>query len=102
MTYEEKREFRLQISQMLADAGLNQKTIKDMVNTEIRNKVERAVNQRLEYLNSQVYSGDFIEESIRGIVKDTYYKRDVLERIAKEVLQNRVLKVVLGSVEVSE
>ena len=28
MTYEEKRELRLQISQLLADAGLNQAVIK--------------------------------------------------------------------------
>ena len=39
MTYEEKRELRLQISQLLADAGLNQKTIKDIVNEEVRSKV---------------------------------------------------------------
>ena len=102
MTYEEKREFRLQISQMLADAGLNQKAIKDMVNTEIHNKVERAVNQCLEHLNSQVRSGNYMEESIRGIVKDTFYKRDIVERIAKEELKNRVLKVVLGNVEESK
>ena len=37
MTYEEKRELRLQISQLLADAGLNQKTIKDIVEEEIKN-----------------------------------------------------------------
>ena len=52
MTYEEKRELRLQISQLLADAGLNQKTIKDMVEEEIKNKVERAVDQGLKSLNS--------------------------------------------------
>lgn len=43
MTYEEKRELRLQISQLLADAGINQKVIKDMIETEIKNKVDRAV-----------------------------------------------------------
>lgn len=36
MTYEEKRELRLQISQLLADAGLNQKTIKDIVEEVIQ------------------------------------------------------------------
>ena len=35
MTYEEKRELRLQISQLLADAGLNQKVIKDIVEEEM-------------------------------------------------------------------
>ena len=43
MTYQEKRELRLQISQLLADAGLNQKAIKDMVETEVKNKVDRAI-----------------------------------------------------------
>ena len=55
MTYEEKRELRLQISQLLADAGLNQKTIKDIVEEEIKNKVERAIDQCLKSLNSIMY-----------------------------------------------
>ena len=47
MTYEEKRELRLQISQLLADAGLNQKAIKEIVEEEIRNKHDRYFNKTM-------------------------------------------------------
>ena len=40
MMYEEKKEIRKQMAQLLADAGLNQGTIKEMVETEIKNKGE--------------------------------------------------------------
>ena len=61
MTYEEKRELRLQISQLLADAGLNQGTIKEIVEEEIRNKVQRALDQTIKSLNAQSSSGDYFD-----------------------------------------
>lgn len=99
MTYEEKRELRLQISQLLADAGLNQKTIKDLVEEEIRNKVARAVDQCLKSLNSQCYSGDYVSESISNLLNNTYLNQQAFDRVVREELKNRVIQVVLKDCE---
>ena len=94
MTYEEKRELRLQISQLLADAGLNQKAIKDMVEKEIENKIQRAVDQCLESLNDKCDSGDYISERIIRLVNNIYISENAIERIVKEELKNKVIQVV--------
>ena len=99
MTYEEKRELRLQISQVLSDAGLNQKTIKDMVEQEIKNKVERAVDQCLNSLNSECQSGDYVSERIRKFLMNKYTNQATFDRIVKEELKNRVIQVVLKDCE---
>ena len=101
MTYEEKREIRLQISQMLADAGLNQKVIKDIVNEEIRNKVDRAIEQSIKCLNAETSSGDYVKDRVIGLLGNTYLNQRAFDRAVKEELQNRVIRVVLSdSVEV--
>lgn len=99
MNYEEKRELRLQISQLLADAGLNQKVIKDMVEHEIHNKVDKAVDQALNSLNSQCYSGDYCKERIAELLRNTYLNQAAFDRVVKEELKNRLIKVVLSDVE---
>lgn len=99
MTYEEKRELRLQISQLLADAGLNQKVIKEMVEEEIENKVERAVNQALCSLDAECHSGNFVKEKIQNILDNTYFSKYALSNIVKDELKNRVIQVVLKDVE---
>lgn len=99
MTYEEKRELRLQISQLLADAGLNQKTIKDIVEEEIKNKVERAIDQCLKSLNSECYSGDYVSERISYLLNNTYLNQQAFDRVVKEELKNKVIKVVLKDCE---
>lgn len=99
MNYEEKRELRLQISQLLADAGLNQKVIKDMVENEIRNKVDKATNQALSSLNSQCDSGDYCKERITQLLQNTYLNQYAFDRVVKEELKNRIIKVVLSNVE---
>lgn len=99
MTYEEKRELRLQISQLLADAGLNQKTIKDIVEEEIKNKVERAIDQCLKSLNSECYSGNYVSERIRNLLNNTYLNQQAFDRVVKEELKNKVIKVVLKDCE---
>ena len=99
MTYEEKRELRLQISQLLADAGLNQKTIKDMVEEEIKNKVVRAVDQCLKSLNSQCSSGDYVSERISNLLNNTYLNQQAFDRVVREELKNKVIKVVLKDCE---
>ena len=99
MIYEEKRELRLQISQLLSDAGLNQKTIKDMVEEEIKNKVERAVDQCLKSLNSQCYSGDYVSERITSLLNNTYLNQRAFDRVVKEELKNKVIQIVLKDCE---
>ena len=98
MTYEEKRELRLQISQLLADAGLNQKTIKDIVETEIKNKIDRAIEQCINSLNSECYSGNYVKERISSYL-GSYVVKDDIERAVKEELKNKVIQVILKECE---
>lgn len=100
MTYEEKRELRLQISQLLADAGLNQKRIKEIVEEEIRNKVERAINQKILQLNSQSNSNDFIKDYVDHIFGSANMNYHISQMI-KEELKSRVINVTLKGVEVT-
>ena len=99
MTYEEKRELRLQISQLLADAGLNQKVIKEMVVEEIKSKVERAVNQAICSLDAECRSGNFVKEKVQNMLSNTYFNKHVLSEVIKDELKNRVIQVVLKDVE---
>ena len=101
MTYEEKRELRLQISQLLADAGLNQKAIKDMVETEIKNKVDRAIEQTINSLNSECTSGNYVKQRINSYL-GSYAVRMDMEKAVKEELKNKVIQVVLKDCEISE
>lgn len=101
MTYEEKRELRLQISQLLADAGLNQKTIKDMVETEIKNKVDRAIEQCFNSLNSECSSGNFVRQRIDSYL-GSYAVRMDMGKAVKEELKNKVIQVVLKDCEINK
>ena len=85
MTYEEKRELRLQISQLLADAGLNQKAIKDMVETEIKNKVDRAIEQ---------CTNSIITERVDKYFSSYAFSK-YFDKAVKEELKNKVIQVVL-------
>lgn len=96
MLYDEKREIRLQISQMLADAGLNQKSIKDTVNTEISNKVDRAIDQCITSLNSECSSGDYVKERILKLLQNTYLNQSAFSRVVKEEMMNKMIKVTLS------
>ena len=101
MIYEEKRELRLQISQLLADAGLNRKAIKDMVETEIKNKVDRAIEQTINSLNSECTSGNYVKQRINSYL-GSYAVRMDMEKAVKEELKNKVIQVVLKDCEVDE
>lgn len=98
MTYEEKRELRLQISQLLADAGLNQKVIKDMVETEIKNKVDRAIEQCINSLNSECSSGNYMKD-LAIKYTGSYFGTRRVEEAVKEELKNKVIQVVLKDCE---
>ena len=99
MTYEEKRELRLQISQLLADAGLNQATIKQIVNEEIQNKVNRAIDQALKSLDAQCSSGNYVEDRIKKLLCNTYLNQRAFDNVVKEELKNRVINVTLCGLE---
>lgn len=101
MIYEEKRELRLQISQLLADAGLNQKVIKDMVETEIKNKVDRAIEQAINSLNSECSSGNFVKQRIDSYL-GSYAVRMDMDKAVRDELKNKVIQVVLKDCEISE
>ena len=102
MTYDEKRALHMEISQMLADAGLNQGEIKRIVEEEIKNKVERAVDQVIKRLNSETSSGDYFGEQISRLLRNTYFNNSVFERAMKEELKNRIVQIVLKNVEVAD
>ncbi len=102
MMYEEKKEIRKQISQMLADVGLNQAAIKEMVNTEIKNKVDKAVNQSIDSLNAECSSGNYIKETIQRYLKSDYVNSYACTSAVKEELTNRVIQVVLRGVAKSD
>lgn len=99
MNYEEKRQTYLAISQLLADAGLNQHTIKEMVEKEVYNKVNREVENVIQKLNETTYSGNFIEHEIRKRISGDYATRNTIETVIKEELKNRIIKVVLDKCE---
>ena len=98
MNFEEKRELRLQISQLLADAGLNQGTIKEMVQKEIKNKVDRALDQTIKKLNAECSSGDYFDETIRKMLRNTYLSQSIFHDAVKNELKNKVIEIKLKDV----
>ena len=101
MNYEEKRELRLQISQLLADAGLNQGRTKEIVEEEIHNKVNRVIDQKLNSLNAQCMSGDYIKDCVDNIFSSANMNYHISQMI-KEELKNRVINVTLKNVGVMQ
>ena len=93
MNYEEKRALHIEISQMLADAGFNQGEIKRIVEEEIKNKVERAVEQVIKKLNSETSSGDYFDEQIKRLLRNTYFNNGAFRNAVKEELNDRVIYV---------
>lgn len=93
MNYEEKRALHVEISQMLSDAGLNQGEIKRIVEEEIKNKVERAVEQVIKKLNSGTSSGDYFDEQIKRLLRNTYFNNGAFRNAVKEELNDRVIYV---------
>lgn len=102
MNYEEKRQVYLAISQLLADAGLNQHTIKEMVEKEVYNKVDREVKNIIQGLNEQCYSGNYIGEQIMKRITNDYVTKSIIETSVKEELKNRIIKVVLDKCDNGE
>ena len=99
MNYEEKRQTYLAISQLLADAGLNQHTIKEMVEKEVYNKVNREIENVLQKLNETTYSGNYIKEQIQKRIADDFVTKNAIASSVKEELGNRIIKIVLDKCE---
>lgn len=102
MIYEEKMELRKQISQLLADAGLNQGRIKEIVEEEIRNKVDRAIDQCIKHMNAQTSSGDFFQESIRKWMQENYMNSYAFRNSVKEELCDRIISITLKNAVVEK
>ena len=99
MTYEEKRELRVQISQLLADAGLNQGELKRLVKEAINAKVDQAVKQGIDHLDAQTYNHDYIKTCIIDTLNSRYTGKSFIEQAVKEELKNRVINVTLCGLE---
>lgn len=95
MTYEEKRELRLQISQMLADAGINQAMLKDVVMQTINARVDRALDQCMKRLNSESSSGDFIQDHINRRITDRFWSERYIREAVFKAISDKVLKISL-------
>lgn len=101
MNIEEKRELRLQISQLLADAGLNQGKIKEIVEEEIHNKIDRAIEQTLKNLDAQSESGSYITDRARAYFRDPELNYRINENIKNE-LRNKVISITLKEVTIDK
>ena len=95
MTYEEKRELRLQISQMLADAGINQGTLKDIVMQTINARVDRAVDQCIKRLNSESSSGDFVQDHVNRRITNSFWSERYIRDAVFKAISDKVLKISL-------
>lgn len=98
MTYEEQKQVRIQISQMLADAGINQKTIKEMARQEIKNKVDREFDRCLK---------NCIEEERQEMSRKAdaeiqrFFKHGKIDDVVKHALMDKVINVTLEGCSVS-
>lgn len=95
MTFEEKRALHVEISQMLADAGINQTTLREMVEEVINQKVDRAVEQVINSLNSQTTSGDFIADKIVKVLGNARTEFEI-KNAANKILAERVAQELKG------
>ena len=105
MTYEEKREFHKIISQILADEGLNRGRIKEIVEEEIRKKVDQVIKQKLSSLDAETtsrYGQGYIENMINNYLK---YDSNIYHRINDIItheLENRIIEIKFSDSVVSK
>ena len=91
MTYEEKRELRLQISQLLADAGINRQTLKEMVKDEMNKKIDQAIDN---YFNSKEF-----KDKIDVILNKYSTSRYLIDTIISKALQNKRVNIEIKNKE---
>lgn len=75
--------YRAAIGQILADAGINRSTIREMVQIAIKEKVEKEVNQTFSHLVKENTSYNHIRAACR----------DVLGELVKEEMKRFYVKV---------
>jgi hypothetical protein len=95
MTFEEKRELYKAISQMLADAGINQTTLKEMAQQEVSKKAEKAVLQEIQKMDAEI-NGNSIAKMLRSKINNFLDGYDTigsisLRNIVKEELSKRII-----------
>lgn len=100
--YEEKRQLRMQISQLLADAGLNQAVLKEMVEKEIDKRVQKALDQCIASLNATTSSGDYLAETMTKLARDKFMYSGVFQDVVKRELQNRCVRITLEGIEMAD
>lgn len=96
--YEERKEIKKQVSQLLADNGLNRGTIKEIILEEIRNKVNGVVDDTIKSLDAQCSSGNWMKEQALRYFKDQYLNSYACNQTVKEALSNRIINITLKNV----
>ena len=103
MTFEEKRELHKAISQMLADAGINQATLKEMAQEEVSKKAESAVQQEIQKMDAEI-NGNSIAKMLRNKINNFLDGYDAIgsinfRNIVKEELSKRIICIKAEKVE---
>ena len=103
MDYEEKREIKRQISQLLADAGVNQQTLKEMAEEEIKNKVTRSIEQSINEISNSWCDGfkGYVRARIDTLLRG-YDMKSTLINTVKEAVKDRIIKVVFDKDVIAE
>lgn len=96
--YEERKEIKKQVSQLLADNGLNRATIKDIILEEIHNKVNQVVDNTVRSLDAECSSGNWMKEQAMRYFKDQYLNSYACNQTVKQALADRVINVTLKNV----
>jgi hypothetical protein len=72
-----------------------------MVETEIKNKVDRAIEQAFNSLNSECSSGNFVKQRIDSYL-GSYAVRMDMDKAVRDELKNKVIQVVLKDCEMNK
>lgn len=91
MTPEEKRAIHIEISQMLADAGINQATLRELVLGAINQKVEKAIEQAIKSLDSTSRCNNYLLEMVNRATTDARVEFEV-KNTASKVLKEMALE----------
>ena len=91
MTLEEKRQLHIEISQLLADAGINRQTLKEMVKDEMNKKIDQAIDN---YFNSKEF-----KDKIDVILNKYSTSRYLIDTIISKALQNKRVNIEIKNKE---
>ena len=97
MTLEEKRQLHIEISQMLSDAGINQSTLKEMIEKQLSAKIDRAIDN---FFNSKENIDKYNEKLEKWINKYTS-ERYLMDMIVK-ILQKKIIHIELKDTEIEK